>query len=497
MPIRARRSIDQRRGDTATGRFITNRLLASTVNECDIVGGADARLSHANTTITGVFNRTCALVIAGSAIGFDAVVRAFARFRIATARQMAGIYRFTNDRFAAGANARLASVIKRAGVAVVASETVFDGRSRATAVDAKADGAVGVEIGAIDLSGRLANARLAAVARRAGVVVVAARSIRDQAKLAGEAAPLIDAIPFLTARIEMRAIDGVRADANAQLTGIVLRAGIAVITRIAVFSGGFSANAALRADTRVAIVVEVRAILLLTGNANARSAGVADRASVAIVAGKPFIGIRNDAFIVIVITGCFLAVRACQFTRAIAVARRRANAAGADIADRTEQAVVARLAVGHCRPSGLRRAGVANLTRAFRIRCAIRIADLADDTIAAFHFMSATAIGVAGVRCAVRALVFHAVVGAGDAQAARLCLASVAAGVDADTGATLADALAVYAKVIHTVFRVAVIASAFFVDGRLDALVCGFVACDIQASRACPAISRFSAGAFT
>src|SRR5262249_55955125 len=131
----------------------------------------------------------------------------------------------------ADAHARLTGVPLRAGVAVVAGAAVGLGRIRADPCRRVAGAGAMTLIagGANDRVGPDAGARLAGVALRAGVGVVAGGAV-GLGRIGADAGRGVAGAGGV-ALVGGRADDGVRADAGARLAGVALRTGVAVIAR--------------------------------------------------------------------------------------------------------------------------------------------------------------------------------------------------------------------------------------------------------------------------
>src|SRR5439155_860711 len=134
-----------------------------------------------------------------------------------------------DDRIRAGAGPRLAGVGLRAGVAVVAGRTVGLGRVRAD-TRRRVAGAGAVALIAGGASHRVparAGPRLAGVGLRAGVAVVAGRTV-GLGRVRADTRRRV-ARPCHVALIAGGAGHGVPARARPRLTGVGLRAGVAVV----------------------------------------------------------------------------------------------------------------------------------------------------------------------------------------------------------------------------------------------------------------------------
>src|SRR5437773_7363670 len=248
----------------------------------------------------------------------------------------------------AGADARIAGIAERIGVTVVAGGPVRRHRVRAGRAQRVADTRiVALVLGGADdrVDGRT-RAALAGVALRAGVAVVARGAVelaRVRAQPRGRVAGARG-----VALIRRRTGDGVAARARAGLAGVGLRAGVAVVAPGVVGLGGVRARARRRvARARVVALIRRRTGDGVRARARAALAGVALRAEVAVVAPGAVAlgGVRARAR------------RRVARARVVALIRRRtgdgvrarARAALAGVAVRAAVAVVA--------PGGVERAG--------------------------------------------------------------------------------------------------------------------------------------------
>src|SRR5437773_1754017 len=185
----------------------------------------------------------------------------------------------------AGADARIAGIAERIGVTVVAGGPVRRHRVRAGRAQRVADTRiVALVLGGADdrVDGRT-RAALAGVALRAGVAVVARGAVelaRVRAQPRGRVAGA-----RIVALIRRRTGDGVAARARAGLAGVGLRAGVAVVARGAVGLGGVRAQPRGRvARARVVTLIRRRTGDGVAARARAGLAGVGLRAGVAVVA---------------------------------------------------------------------------------------------------------------------------------------------------------------------------------------------------------------------
>src|SRR5207249_687115 len=195
-------------------------------------------------------------VVASAAVRLVRVGAGAAR-RIADTGEVALIEGRTDDGVGPDAAARLAGVELRAGIAGGARSAVGlvrVGAGAARRIAGAGDVAL-VERGADDGVGPRAAARLAGVALRAGIAVGAGRTVGLVWVGAGAARRIADAGDV--ALVERGADDGVDSRADARLTGVALRAGIAVGAGRTVGLVRVGAGAARRiADAGVVALVE-------------------------------------------------------------------------------------------------------------------------------------------------------------------------------------------------------------------------------------------------
>src|SRR5205823_2190916 len=155
-------------------------------------------------------------------------VGAGAARRIAGAGDMALIERRADDGVRPRADTRLAGVGLGAGIAIGAGAAIGLVRIGAGAVGriARAGDVALIERGADDGVRARADARLTGVALRAGIAVGAGPTVCLVRVGAGAARRIADA--GVVALVERAADDRVRADAGTAVAGVALRAGIAV-----------------------------------------------------------------------------------------------------------------------------------------------------------------------------------------------------------------------------------------------------------------------------
>src|SRR5207253_6209322 len=241
--------------------------------------------------LAGVGLGTAVAVAAGRAVGL-ARVGAGAVGGIAGASVVALIEGATDDRVCAGADARLAGIALRAGVAVVAGGAVHLGRVGAGAGGRITDaGLVALVRGSADDGVRAgAGAGLAGVALRAGVAVVAGHTVRGRRVRADAARRVADAGDMTL--ILGRADDRVRADAGAAEAGAALGAEVAVL------AGREIGERRVRAPgRRIAAVGGAGVVVVTVGwrppDAAPARAGVGRGAGVAVVARRRVVRVRT------------------------------------------------------------------------------------------------------------------------------------------------------------------------------------------------------------
>src|SRR5437762_2540130 len=287
----ARRAIGLRGIRARAGRRVARADVVALV----LGGAGDGIRAGAGAGLARVGPRARAVVVARRAVRLG-WVRAHAGRRVAGADVVALVLGSAGDGVRAGARAGLAGIGARAGVAVVARRAV-----RLRGVGAHAGRRVAltgvvtlVLRGADDGIHARAGARFARVRARARVAVVAGRTVRLRG--VGARAGRRVARAGVMALILGGAGDRVRAGARACLARVGARAGIAVVARTAVGFGRIGAGAGRRvARTRVVALVLRDAWDGLPRAAVSGLAHVADRARVAVVAGRPVEHVRIGA----------------------------------------------------------------------------------------------------------------------------------------------------------------------------------------------------------
>ncbi len=201
-----------------------------------IAGRADDRVgTGADAALARVGLRAGVAVVAGRAVRARGI-RAEAGCRVTRSRVVALIAGRTDDRVGAGTHSALARVGLRAGVAVVAGRAVRARGIRAEAGCRVARSRVVALVArrADHGVGAGAGSTLAGVGLSAGVPVVAGCSVRT-GRVRAEPGRRI-ARAGIVACIGGAAVDGVRSHADAGLTGVGLGARIAVVARRSVRS---------------------------------------------------------------------------------------------------------------------------------------------------------------------------------------------------------------------------------------------------------------------
>src|SRR5439155_225883 len=303
--------------------------------------------ARAGAGLARVGPRARAVVVARRAVRLRGV-RAHAGRRVARAGVVTLVLRGAGDGVRARAGAGLAGVRARAGVAVVAGRTV-----RLRGVGAHAGRRVAlpgvvtlVLRGADDGIHARAGARFARVRARACVAVVAGRTVRLRG--VGARAGRRVARAGVVALVLGGAGDRLPRRARACLAHVGARARVAVVAGRAVGLGGVGARAGRRvARARVVALVPRDARDGLPRGAVSALAHVADRARVAVVAGRPVEHVRIGAD----------ARRRVARTRVVTLVEgaahdgrsRHAASREAHVAGRARVAVLARGAVGRQR----------------------------------------------------------------------------------------------------------------------------------------------------
>src|SRR5439155_1446687 len=269
---------DARRGAAGTGGVA-------------LVGGGahDGVGAHAGAGRAGIGPRAGVAVVAGRSVGLGGIA-ADARRGVAGAGGVALVGGGANDRVRPRAGAGRADVGLRAGAAAAPCRSVGLGGTAADARRGVADagGMALVGGGAHDRVRPRADARLAGVGLRAGVAVVAGRPVELGGIGAGARRGVADAGGV--ALVGGGAYDRVRAHAGAGRAGVGLRAGVAVVAGRPIELRGIRAGARRR-------VTRSRGVALVGGGAHDRRThtdapltGVGNGAGVPVVAGDPVHG---------------------------------------------------------------------------------------------------------------------------------------------------------------------------------------------------------------